>query len=80
MWTRNHFLDVRLGIDARINPAFMIGCTYKSERTLALSFIYSRFGLCTFNSQFDSGKNDVRMDDDTGDSGGNMGRGGYGSY
>ena len=42
------FFDVRLGIGARINPAFMIGCTYKSEKTLAYSFVYSR---CTYKSE-----------------------------
>ena len=26
------FFDVRLGIGARIKRAFMIGCTYKSEK------------------------------------------------
>ena len=42
MWIRTHFYDVRLDIGARLFSAFMIGCTYKFERTLALSFIYSR--------------------------------------
>ena len=43
MWTRNHFFDVRLGIGARLFSASMIGCTYKSERTLEDSFIYVRY-------------------------------------
>ena len=37
------FFDVRLGIGARINCEFMIGCTYRSEKTLEDSFIYVRF-------------------------------------
>ena len=42
IWAKNHFFNIRLGIGARIKRAFMISCIYKSERTLALSFIYSR--------------------------------------
>ena len=34
MLARNRFFDVRLGIGARNNCDFMIGCTYKSEKTL----------------------------------------------
>ena len=42
MWVRNYFFDVRLVSDARINCDLIIGCTYKSERTLAYDIIYVR--------------------------------------
>ena len=43
MWARNHFFDVRLVSHARINCDLIIGCTYKSEKTLEDSFIYVRW-------------------------------------
>ena len=43
MWVRNYFFDVRFDIGVRINPVFMIGCIYKSERTLVYDIIYIRW-------------------------------------
>ena len=48
MWIRIHFFNSRLDIGARLFSAFMIGCIYKFERTLALSFIYSRYNFKSY--------------------------------